>query len=67
VWHAPLAQSVTMSSTNFSFQNLTWESWERGNPEVQYKNKLDNKVVCKLTLSFTPYPLFQWYMQSKEI
>jgi hypothetical protein len=45
----------------------TQESWERGNPEVQYKNKLDNKVVRKLTLSFTPYPLFQWYLQSKEI
>jgi len=45
----------------------TQESWERRNPEVQYKNKLDNKVVRKLTLSFTPYPLFQWYLQSKEI
>jgi hypothetical protein len=45
----------------------TQESWERGNPEVQYKNKLDNKVVCKLTLSFTPYPLFHRYLQSKEI
>jgi hypothetical protein len=26
-----------------------------------------NKVICKLTLSFTPYPLFQWYPQSNEI
>jgi hypothetical protein len=26
-----------------------------------------NKVICKVTLSFTPYPLFQWYPQSKEI
>ncbi len=25
------------------------------------------KVICKFTLSFTPYPLFQWYSQSKEI
>ncbi len=26
-----------------------------------------NKVIHKVTLSFTPYPLFQWYPQSKEI
>jgi len=26
-----------------------------------------NRVICKVTLSFTPYPLFQWYLQSKEI
>jgi hypothetical protein len=25
------------------------------------------KVICKVTLSFTPYPLFQWYGQRKEI
>jgi len=25
------------------------------------------KVIRKVTLSFTPYPLFQWYPQSKEI
>jgi hypothetical protein len=25
------------------------------------------KLICKVTLSFTPYPLFQWYSQSKEI
>jgi hypothetical protein len=28
---------------------------------------MDNKVICKVTLSFTPYPLFQWYSQSNEI
>jgi len=27
----------------------------------------NNKVIGKVTLSFTPYPLFQWYLQSKEI
>jgi hypothetical protein len=26
-----------------------------------------NEVIRKVTLSFTPYPLFQWYLQSKEI
>jgi hypothetical protein len=26
-----------------------------------------NKVICKVTFSFTPYPIFQWYPQSKEI
>jgi len=26
-----------------------------------------NTVIRKVTLSFTPYPLFQWYSQSKEI
>jgi hypothetical protein len=26
-----------------------------------------NRVIYKLTLSFIPYPLFQWYLQSKEI
>jgi hypothetical protein len=26
-----------------------------------------NKIIGKVTLSFTPYPLFQWYPQSKEI
>jgi hypothetical protein len=25
------------------------------------------KVICEVTLSFTPYPLFQWYPQSNEI
>jgi len=26
-----------------------------------------NKVIySKVTLSFTPYPLFQWYLQSNE-
>jgi hypothetical protein len=24
------------------------------------------KVICKVILSFTPYPLFQRYLQSKE-
>jgi hypothetical protein len=28
---------------------------------------VDIKVICKVTLSFTPYPLFGWYLQSKEI
>jgi len=28
---------------------------------------LNIEVICKVTLSFTPYPLFQWYLQSKEI
>jgi hypothetical protein len=26
-----------------------------------------NKVIRKVILFFTPYPLFQWYPQSKEI
>ncbi len=26
-----------------------------------------NEVICKVTLSFTPYPLFEWYLRSKEI
>jgi predicted oxidoreductase (fatty acid repression mutant protein) len=25
------------------------------------------RVMCKFTLCFTPYPLFQWYLQSKKI
>ncbi len=32
---------------------------------------IDNRVICKVTLSFgppfTPYPLFQWYPQSKDV
>jgi hypothetical protein len=28
---------------------------------------LDNKIIREVTLSFTPHPLFQWYLQSKEI
>jgi hypothetical protein len=32
-----------------------------------YKQYKSIKVIRKLTLSFTPYPLFQWYLQSKEI
>jgi hypothetical protein len=29
---------------------------------------MDNKVICKVAFSFTPpYPLFQWYLQRKEI
>jgi hypothetical protein len=31
------------------------------------KNPQYNKVIHKVTMSFTPYPLFQWYPQSKEI
>jgi hypothetical protein len=25
------------------------------------------KVMCKVTISFTRHPLFQWYPQNKEI
>jgi len=25
------------------------------------------RVIGKVTLSFTPYPFFQWYLRSKEI
>jgi len=25
----------------------------------------DISVICEVTISFTPYPLFQWYPQSK--
>jgi hypothetical protein len=28
---------------------------------------LQNRIISKVTLSFTPYLLFQWYLQSKEI
>jgi hypothetical protein len=28
---------------------------------------VNTKVIHKVILSFTPYPLFQWYPQSKEI
>jgi hypothetical protein len=27
----------------------------------------DDKVIRKVILSFTPYPLFEYYLQSKEI
>ncbi len=26
-----------------------------------------NKFICKVILSFTPHPLFEWYPQSNEI
>jgi hypothetical protein len=26
-----------------------------------------DRVICKVTLCFTLYPLFQWSLQSKEI
>jgi hypothetical protein len=37
--------------------------------KIHPQNPLDNRVICKVTLStFTPpYPLFQRYPQSKEI
>jgi hypothetical protein len=31
------------------------------------QSQRDIRVICKVTLSFTPYPLFQWYPQSNEI
>jgi len=31
-------------------------------------SKLDTKIIRKVNPAFTPYPpLFQWYLQSKEI
>jgi thermostable 8-oxoguanine DNA glycosylase len=37
------------------------------NFEYMSNEFFNNKVIGKVTLSFTPYPLFQWYLQSKEI
>jgi hypothetical protein len=31
------------------------------------KKKVNNKIIHKITLSFTPYPQFQWYPQSEGI
>jgi hypothetical protein len=31
------------------------------------KKKGKTKIIHKVTLSFTPYPQFQWYLQSEEI
>jgi hypothetical protein len=28
---------------------------------------LNIELICKVTLSFTPYRLFQWYPESKKI
>jgi hypothetical protein len=33
----------------------------------RYNNIYYNRVINKVTLSFTPYPLFQWYPQTNEI
>jgi hypothetical protein len=41
---------------------LVWTWWLA--PIIQ---KLGDKVIRTVTLSPTPYPLFQWYLQSKEI
>ncbi len=35
--------------------------------ERNSKKHLYCKVICKVTLYFTPYPVFQWYPQSKQI
>jgi hypothetical protein len=32
-----------------------------------WRQEAPYKVICKVTLSFTPYSLFCWYPQSKEI
>jgi hypothetical protein len=34
---------------------------------LQQEVSIRIKVIRKVTLSFTPYPLFQWYPQSTEI
>jgi hypothetical protein len=34
---------------------------------VEYKYAIFKLSVKSLSLSFTPYPLFQWYLQSNEI
>jgi hypothetical protein len=33
----------------------------------RYNNIYYNRLINKVTLSFTPYPLFQWYPQTNEI
>jgi hypothetical protein len=41
---------------------------KRGEKKLPLSQKLCcNKVIPKVTLSFTPYILFDWYPQSKEI
>ncbi len=34
---------------------------------MKFGSDVFNKVIWKVTLSFTPYPVFMWYPQSKEI
>jgi hypothetical protein len=30
------------------------------------KERMPSRIICKVALCLTPYPLFQWYPQSKE-
>ncbi len=32
-----------------------------------FENDESIKVIHKVTLSFTPYPIFRWYLQNNEI
>ncbi len=32
-----------------------------------FQNDESIKVIHKVALSFTPYPIFRWYLQNKEI
>jgi hypothetical protein len=62
-----LAPSETDSDSTW-FQSGSLESnwkcpWVTHQP--QYPHNI--KVIREVSLSFTPYPLFQWYLQSKEI
>jgi hypothetical protein len=36
-------------------------------PRNMFQNDESSKVIQKVTLSFTPYPTFRWYLQKKEI
>jgi hypothetical protein len=62
---ASIAPAVSCSSF---FKSQTFD------PELGLRNILCGRVIWKVALSslclwppFTPYPLFQWYLKSKDI
>jgi hypothetical protein len=59
-WELILNFSNSMGNTE-SHENNHIGGNEIGNIFLNTK-----KVICKVILCFTPYPLFQWYPQSKE-
>jgi hypothetical protein len=45
----------------FFIQNMLLQCMGEGDDVTQWWSP--NKVIHKVTLCFTPYPLFQWYLQ----
>jgi len=60
-------QKYVLGLTNKVKQCHNCFSCNGDNPSLKKKKKGKTKIIHKVTLSFTPYPQFQWYPQSEEI